>query len=109
MSKYRFKYWFEWGCSEDCCPCLWGIGDATQEKYGYEVDLNDLPISNELREFLFRLGIKHDKALDWDYPPNPLLWTPDEEKQFYQLSHEGYDRLVDELGDDYEIIYCEAK
>lgn len=107
MAKYTFRYWFEWGCSEDFCPCLWSADDITRDRYGYSVDLNKLPISRELIQFLCRLDIEHDNALDWDYPPAPLLWTDEEEKTFYLNAEEGYKRLCAELGKDYEIIYNE--
>ena len=107
MKKYRFKYWFEWGCSEKSCPCLWSCDVYTKEKFGYEVDINSLPISEELKKYIFSLGIKHDEALDWEYPPNPLLWTKEEETEFYQKAHEAHNRLLEELGKDYEIEYCE--
>lgn len=51
MVKYKFKYWFEWGCSEDWCPCLWAADDVTGEKYGYSINLDELPISKELIHF----------------------------------------------------------
>lgn len=107
MKKYKFKYWFEWGCSETVCPCLWSCDAFTKEKFGYEVDINSLPISENLRNCIFNLGIKHDNALDWEYPPNPLLWTEEEEKEFYKEAHEAYERLLEELGEKYEIEYCE--
>lgn len=107
MAKYTFSYWFEWGCSEDFCPCLWSADNATRDEYGSSVDLNKLPISRELIQFLCKLGIEHDNALDWDYPPDPLLWTEEEEKMFYLNAKEGYKRLCEELGGDYEVIYNE--
>lgn len=55
------------------------------------------------------LGVQHDEALDWDYPPDPLLWSKEEEKQFYQKAKEGYERLQEELGQEYEIIYCQEE
>ena len=107
--KYRLRYWFEWGCSSDECPCLWGDDDFTKEKYGYSVDLFALPISEDLRSFLIQLGQVHDKALNWEYPPDPLLWTKEEEAAFYLKAKEGHRRLVEELGSNFEIIYCEEK
>lgn len=107
MARYTFKYWFEWGCCEDFCPCLWSADDITRNKYDYSVDLYELPVSEDLIEFLCKLGIEHDNALDWEYPPNPLLWTEEEEKNFYIKAEEGYKRLCQELGEDYQIIYKE--
>lgn len=66
MAKYTFKYWFEWGCSENFCPCLWSNDDFTKDKFGYDVKLSELPISQDLVQFLCELGIEHDKALDWE-------------------------------------------
>lgn len=109
MAKYTFKYWFEWGCSENFCPCLWSNDDFTKDKFGYDVKLSELPISQDLVQFLCELGIEHDKALDWSYPPDPLLWTKEVEEQFYTKAKEGYKRLIEELGEDYVIIYCEDK
>ena len=109
MAKYTFKYWFEWGCSENFCPCLWSNDDFTKDKFGYDVKLSELPISQDLVQFLCELGLEHDKALDWSYPPDPLLWTKEEEEQFYTKAKEGYKRLIEELGEDYVIIYCEDK
>lgn len=105
--KYKFNYWFEWGCDENFCPCLWSGDDVTREKYNYCVDINELPISDDLIKFLYKLGIEHDKALDWEYPPNPLLWSESEEKEFYRKAREGYRRLQNELGKEFHINYCE--
>ena len=107
--RYRFRFWFQWGCGDDYCPCLWSCDDYTKERFGYAADINDLPLSDELKQLIFDLGIKHDAALDWDYPPVPLLWTKEEEDEFYKGAHEAYDRLTKELGSEYEIEYCESR
>ena len=99
MAKYSFKYWFEWGCFENHCPCLWDSNGL--------VSLDVLPISLELKRFLCELGIEHDNALDWDCPSNPLLWSKEEKEALYKKAKEGYHRLQEELGEEYEIIYCE--
>ncbi len=112
MQKFKFDYWFEWGCDEDYCPCLWASDDYTKQIYNHDdsaIDIHQLPISDELIKFLCQLGIEHDKALDWEYPPNPLIWTKDEEDLFYKKSREGYKRLVEELGENYSIKYCETR
>lgn len=107
--RYRFRYWYEWGCGETYCPCLWSCDDYTKEAFGYVVDINALPISDKLKHMIFELGKKHDAALDWDYPPDPLLWTKEEEDAFYKGAHEAYDMLIKELGNEYEIEYCECR
>jgi len=99
MAKYSLRFFFEWGCSDDFCPCLWGDDGL--------VSLDTLPISSELKKFLLKLGIEHDDALDWGCPSNPLLWSEEEKETFYKNAKEAYQRLQDELGEDYEIIYCE--
>lgn len=109
MEKYKFDFWFEWGCGEDFCPCLWSTNSFAKEKYGYCVNINDLPISDDLTKFLYLLGIEHDNALDWSCPQNDLCWTESEEKEFYAKAWEGYKRLKKELGPNYHIKYCEKK
>lgn len=109
MAKYTFKYWFEWGCREDWCPCLWANDDYTRDVFNDGIsctNIHELPISKELIQFLCELGIEHDNALDWDSPSNPLLWTKEEEEAFYRKAEEGCRRLQEELGEDYEIINC---
>ena len=107
MAEYSFRYWFEWGCSENFCPCLWADDEITREKFGDVVDLHHLPVSEKLTAFLYQLGIEHDNALDWNSPSNPLLWTKQEKEDFYRKAKEGCQCLQEELGNDYQILYCE--
>ena len=56
MTKYVFKYWFEWGGT-----CLWSDNDAAREEFGYAVDEQTLPLSQKLKDLLFpELTDSHD-------------------------------------------------
>lgn len=109
MMQYRFNFWFEWGCREDFCPCLWSEDAFTKEKYGHCADIHKLPISEDLVQFLCALGIEHDNALDWGGDSEALLWTAAEEKAFYRKAREGHKRLQEELGEEFYIAYCEKE
>jgi len=45
MAKYKFRYWYEWGNSGGC---LWAADDVTREKYGYNPEISNLPLSKNL-------------------------------------------------------------
>ena len=79
------------------------LNDAAREKYDYPIELSNLPLSDDLKNELDYLISKHDEALDWDYPPNPLLWTEQEQADFIERAKQAYYRIVNELGDDYEV------
>lgn len=108
MAKYKFKYWYEWDCAGDC---LWADDDITRETFGggcSHVDIEKLPLSAELIAFLHETGDLHNRSLNWDYPPDPPdpeQWTPEMAAEFDRRAYEGYDRICQELGADYEIIY----
>ena len=46
-----------------------------------------------------------DTALDWDYPPDPSPWPPEEFAKFEAAALEVLDWIRRELGDDYEVRY----
>jgi len=56
--------------------------------------VNKRILSEEFKSFIFNLGMKPDNALDWKYPPNPLLWTKKEEEESYKKAHEAHKRLL---------------
>jgi hypothetical protein len=109
MAKYKFKYWYEWG-ERDCF--LWADDDATKAAFGTDVsylEMDKLPLSDALKQFLVETARLHDCSLNWEYPPDPPDpedWTPEMAAEFDRRAHEGYDRICAELGDDYEIEYA---
>ena len=93
MGQYKLKCWYEWHASGDC---LWAADKVTEEKYGYNPAIANLPLSRKLVMFLNETGDMHDGALNWDYPPDPPdpeIWTPEKEAEFDKRAHEGYERI----------------
>ena len=98
---YRLKFMFDWGSG--CC--VWTTNDAARKLFGdYPVFPEQLPVSEQLKATLKDLIDKHDEALDWDYPPNALLWSEEEIKVFQTEAIAAYQQLCIELGEDYEVV-----
>lgn len=97
---YELKYWFEWWSGE-----IWGANDEAREKYGYPVDLDDLPLPAELKERILGLSDEHGDSLDPDYPPDPTPWTAEHIRDFEHRAKVAYEQIKAELGETFEIIY----
>jgi len=97
---YRLRFFFDAGSGE----CLWAGNAAAKERFGYPVDLSELPIGENLRRYLFHLAAWYDTAIDWNYPPNPSPWTKDEWDRFLRAVDSGIARLREKLGGDFEIV-----
>ena len=104
MARYALKFMFDWGSG----TCLWSTNDVAREKYGYPVDIEQLPISSELAKSLIELVDKHDEALDWDCPNNDLLWNEEQVKLFLQNARRYYERLCEEIGEEYSIEFWDG-
>jgi hypothetical protein len=98
MSIYQLRFWFEHGGI-----CIWGMNEKTQEKYGYAIKNNSLPISKELLIELNALEQEYATYLDLDYPPNPSPWTNEQRADFLKRATHVYEKLKAELGSDFEI------
>lgn len=105
MAKYKFRFWFEWGCFDNHCPCLWSTDDITSEKFDYCVNIHKLPISDDLIQFLHELGDESDTAIDWHSSDDTCPWTDEQRKKFFEKTKKAHKMLQDELGEDYEILY----
>lgn len=45
-----------------------------------------------------------DTGLDWSNPGGPSKWSNREREAFYERSKASYASLVDELGEEYEVV-----
>jgi hypothetical protein len=90
--------------------CLWSSNDKAKEKFGdYPIEeMEKLPVSAELREELEYLITEHDKALNWEDPGGDLLWNDQQVTQFKQRAEQAYERLVRELGSDFQAEFKES-
>jgi hypothetical protein len=81
------------------CHPLWNM---SPDKYG-DVNPDDLPISQGLKEHLHAWAHAFDATLNMDYPPDSGFKSDEEEANF---KHEGYqlaEQLRRELGPEFTI------
>lgn len=48
--------------------CLWAQNDAMKARFGYPVELDDLPLPRDLVADLMHLMADYDASIDWDDP-----------------------------------------
>lgn len=103
MAKYILKYWFEWGGT-----CLWSANDTARPEFDYAVDEQKLPISRKLKNLLWYLQAYHETMMDMDHAPDQSPWWTEEDSiMFNEKKKFAYDQLCKELGEEFEILYCE--
>jgi hypothetical protein len=96
--RYSLRYVFEWGG-----PCLWASNDAARDRFGYGVNVDDLPLSNGTTDLVAKLIAWHGQALNHDYPPDPSPWRQDECDRFNIASKQLLQTIRAELGNEYDI------
>ncbi|HYH78759.1 MAG TPA: GyrI-like domain-containing protein [Longimicrobium sp.] len=99
-ARYRIRLMFEWRCGN-----LWCGNDAALDRFDVGPIEDLLPLSPGTRERLEQLGVWHDQSLNWEYPPDPGPWTPEEEARFHAAATEMLATLQAELGPEFEVVY----
>jgi hypothetical protein len=99
-ARYVVRLMFEWGGG-----ILWCGNDAARDAFGVGSIEDQLPLSDALRARLEELSVWHDTALNWEYPPDPGPWTPEEEARFDRAADEALQAVRAELGADFEVVY----
>jgi hypothetical protein len=97
---YRAEFFFDAGSG----TVLWSANDETRDRFDYPIELDQLPISEELRGELVRLVEEYDTSLDWDYPPDPTPWSAQQCDRFTKAVRSALARLQVELREDWEIV-----
>ena len=98
MEKYHLRFFFEPASS-----CVWSANDAAQEKFGYAIEVDSLPISEDLKKILADLTEEYATYLNWDSPADPSLWSEEKKSRFIGSAHMAYERFAKELGESYEV------
>jgi hypothetical protein len=97
---FRLRYVFDAGSG----ICLWADNNAARERFGYPVDVDDLPISPATRGEIARIVVWFDESIDWDDPS--VLGPSDdhERRRFEQAAHELLSLIRTDLGDSFEVV-----
>ncbi len=99
-ARYRFRLMFEWGGG-----CLWCDNEASREQFDVGPSEGILPLAAETRRRLEELTAWHDQSRNWEYPPDPGPWSPDEFSNFDAAALEILERIQSELGPEFEVNY----
>jgi hypothetical protein len=96
---YRARFCFDAGSG----TVLWTASAAARQIWGYAVEVDQLPVSQALRDELAGLVAAYDTSLNWDYPPDPGPWREPQCRRFNRAVHQALARLRAELGPAWEI------
>ena len=103
---YELRYFFDPGSG----VCLWAKNDAARERFGYAIDLSDLPITQSARAQMQRLVSWFDRSMNWKAPLDASPdWSTNESHRFLDEAKLGLELLRAELPTDEYILIDEAK
>jgi hypothetical protein len=100
MPRYRLRFFFDPRGE----PCLWAGNEAALLAYGYPVETEKLPLSENVHRRLNYLCAWYATSIDWDYPSGPSPWDEQERARFAAEVSRFLPVLRAELGPDYEIV-----
>lgn len=104
MKKYKLRFFIEWGGS-----ILWSDASdkATCKKFNIgPIEPEQLNVSEELCMELHSLEDEWQTSLNWEYPPDPSPWSDEQFDDFFKRLKVAYQKLCDELKDNYDIAFC---
>jgi hypothetical protein len=97
---FRFRFFFDTGSG----VCLWSDNDATRERFGYPVDLEQMPLPQTIRRRGSFLIAWYDTFMDWENSPAASRWWPREESAFKAAVQELLVLLREHLGPDFVLV-----
>src|SRR5262245_27353637 len=100
LPRYNIRLMFEWGGG-----CLWCGNDAARNAFDVGPIEDRLQLSDVICRRLVEMTAWHDGSLNWDYPPDPGPWNPEEYDRFDKAANEVLDAVRRELGPDFEVVY----
>ena len=79
MTKFKLRFFFE-----HAGPCVWGANDAAQERFGYAIEVDTLPITEELKNTLANLIDEYATYLNWESPCRIALMVGGKKVKVYR-------------------------
>ena len=98
--QYRFRYFFDTGSG----ICLWSDNDAARRRFGYAVDVENLPLPESVCRRSVFVTSWYDTFMDWENAPEPSPWAAREESAFKFAAQELLLLFREHLSQDFEII-----
>lgn len=98
--SYVLKLMFEWGGGS-----LWCVDDSAFLAFGVGCIEDRLPLTSATRRRLDELRAWHDTSLNWEYPPDPGPWPPEEYERFEQAAIAALECVRAELRGEFEVVY----
>ena len=97
---YRLRYFWEW----DSRTCFWSDNSAARERFDYEVDVDQLPLSELVKRRIYFLASWHSSLMDWANAPEGSIWSSVELERFSAASSELVTLVRQHLGANYEVV-----
>ncbi|WP_221033409.1 hypothetical protein, partial [Pseudomonas cichorii] len=97
---FRIRLMFEWGGG-----ALWCGNEAALARFSVGPIEEKLPLSSTTLERLDEMTCLHDRALNWDYPPDPGTWSAAEYIEFDDAAETLLAVIQEELGIGFEVVY----
>ena len=98
---YKMRFYFEHGTH-----CLWSEDDVTKAEFGNPIVYAKLPISPEVVDELDALGHEFQTSLERLDRVGTHLWVGEPKQDFSQRAKAAYDRLVNELGEEFTVEWA---
>lgn len=89
--KYELRYFFDPGSG----ICLWSRNDSAKERFGYPVELWQLPLTPNTQRWLRYLLAWFDTSVDWNnhQDADKQTWSEEEWDRFQLATQKGL-RLI---------------
>ncbi len=95
---YILKFMHEYAST-----CLWSVNSKARSKYGYPIDIDEIPVSESLKLAMKAHSKHYETILNWDEPNGQLLWTKSEYIHYIKKADCLLAQLYNELDDEYII------
>ena len=100
--RYIIKFWIDFGGE-----FLWSVNEKARAKFGYPVDVNDLTLSDELKNEIEKMCNEHDSYILGEVDDGKV-WDDEARNKFIKdVEKPIFDKLAKELGEEYHLIFEE--
>lgn len=100
--RYIIKFWIDFGGE-----FLWSVNEKARAKFGYPVDVNDLTLSDELKNEIEQMCNDHDSYVLGEVDDGKV-WSDEARNKFIEdVEKPIFDKLEKELGEEYHLLFDE--